>query len=401
MRVCLIYDCLFPHTVGGAERWYRNLAVRLAGEGHQVTYLTLRQWERGARPAVRGVDVRAVGPRLALYTNPGRRRLLPPLVFGAGVLWHLLRHGRKYDVVHTASFPYFSLLAAAVAGIAWRYRLVVDWHEVWTRSYWREYLGRVAGGVGWLVQLICVRVPHRAFCFSRLHAARLRDVGHKHDITRLPGEYNGPLETRVAQSTEPVVLFAGRHIPEKRVPAIPPAVARARESVPDLGAVILGDGPQRDEVVSLIAELGLDAAIDAPGFVSSETVDELMGRALCTVLPSRREGYGMVVIEAAARGTPSVVVAGPDNAAVELVVEGENGFIAASSSPEDLATAIVRVFREGQALRASTAAWFTCNASRLSLGQSLEVVLGAYGQTPPIARSYEASVPAAAAAHVK
>src|SRR5262249_53168892 len=47
MRVCLVYDCLFPHTVGGAERWYANLAERLAAEGHEVTYLTLRQWPKG------------------------------------------------------------------------------------------------------------------------------------------------------------------------------------------------------------------------------------------------------------------------------------------------------------------------------------------------------------------
>ena len=47
MRVCVVYDCLFPHTVGGAERWYRNLAERLAADGHDVTYLPLRQWPRG------------------------------------------------------------------------------------------------------------------------------------------------------------------------------------------------------------------------------------------------------------------------------------------------------------------------------------------------------------------
>src|SRR5262249_48379662 len=44
VRICIVYDCLYPHTVGGAERWYRNLSERLADEGHDVTYLTLRQW---------------------------------------------------------------------------------------------------------------------------------------------------------------------------------------------------------------------------------------------------------------------------------------------------------------------------------------------------------------------
>ena len=130
---------------------------------------------------------------MELYDGPGRRRILPPLVFGAGVLWHLLRHGRRYDVVHTCSFPYFSLLAAALlAPLRWRYRLVVDWFEVWSRSYWREYLGRLAGDVGWLVQRLCARVPQRAFCFSRLYAARLRDEGLRGEITMLAGAYDGP-----------------------------------------------------------------------------------------------------------------------------------------------------------------------------------------------------------------
>src|SRR5215831_6395459 len=106
MRICLLYDCLFPYTVGGAERWYRNLAERLAAEGHEVTYLTLRQWGRGEQAKLDArARVLAVGPRMHLYTKDGRRRIAPPLVFGLGVLLHLLRNGRRYEVVHTASFP--------------------------------------------------------------------------------------------------------------------------------------------------------------------------------------------------------------------------------------------------------------------------------------------------------
>jgi hypothetical protein len=55
----------------------------------------------------------------------GRRRILPPLVFGFGVLRHLIRHGRRYEVVHTASFPYFSVLAAAVIRPFARYHVFV------------------------------------------------------------------------------------------------------------------------------------------------------------------------------------------------------------------------------------------------------------------------------------
>lgn len=379
MRICLIYDCLFPHTVGGAERWYRNLAECLAADGHEVTYLTLRQWDRGTDPGVTGVDVRVVGPRMALYAGPGRRRVLPPLVFGAGVLAHLVRHGRRYDVVHTASFPYFSLLAAAIARRRGGYRVLVDWHEVWTRDYWSEYLGPAFGTIGWLVQRLCVRVPQRAFCFSRLHALRLRDEGLAHEVTLLPGEYVGDAYAAPVRPAEPLVLFAGRHIPEKQVRTIPPAIARARERMPQLRAVILGDGPDRQRVVADVAALGLGDVIDVPGFVAVETVEDLMSRALCVLLPSRREGYGMVVIEAAARGTPSIVVAGPDNAAIELIDSGENGFVIDSGSADALADAILNVDTAGLALRERTAAWFERNATRLSLGHSLDIVLAAYG----------------------
>ena len=378
MRVCLIYDCLFPYTVGGAERTYRSLTEMLAANGHQVTYLTLRQWDHGVTPRLTGVAVRMAGPRMSLYTESGRRRVLPPLVFGVGVFWHLVRHGRRYDAVHCASFPYFSLLAAALARVQGHYRLVVDWHEVWTRSYWHEYLGTVAGEVGWLIQRLCVKLPQLAFCRSALQARRLRDEGFKGQVTVLPGAWSGSLEPMPVREAEQLVVFAGRHIPEKRVLTIPPAIARARGELPGLRCVIFGDGPDRAELRRLVAKHDLAEAIDVPGFVASERVEDALARALCMMLPSRREGYGLIVLEAAARGTPSVVVAGPDNAAVELVSEGVNGFIAASASPDDLADAVLDASRGGLALRAATASWFAENAEQFSLRRTLEIQAEAY-----------------------
>jgi len=380
MRICLIYDCLYPHTVGGAERWYRNLAERLTGEGHEVTYLTLRQWNRGADPGVAGVEVVAVGPRLGLYGPGGGRRILPPLVFGAGVLWHLLRHGQAFDVVHTASFPYFSLLAAAAARRTGGYSIVADWHEVWSASYWREYLGR-RGRVGELVQRMCARVDQRAFCFSQLHADRLSALGYRGRPTVLRGEWAGSLDRPTPAPARPVALFAGRLIAEKRAPALVAAVVRAAESRPGLRGVIYGDGPDRGAVLTEIEARGATGLVEAPGFVDGDELNEALRSALCLVLPSRREGYGLIVVEAASLGVPSVVVAGPDNAAVELIEEGVNGFVAPSAEPAVLADSIIAVAEAGPALRRSTADWFASHAHELSLGASLTQVLASYGDS--------------------
>lgn len=371
MHICLVYDCVYPLTIGGAERWYRALAEALVADGHEVTYLTRRQWPKGQDAGLPGVRVVAVSPESELYDAAGRRRTLPPLAFGAGVLAHLLRHGRRYDVVHTASFPYFSLLAAAAARRRGRYRLVVDHHEVWTRDYWLSYAGTVTGGIGWLVQKACLRVRQTAIAFSGLTARRCASEGLRDPVTVVGGLYTGDLEAHEVREADPVVLYAGRHIPEKQVPAVVPAVARAHEALPELRGRILGDGPDRALVERLVDEGGLRDVVAVEGFVDRARLDRELAHALTLLLPSRREGYGIVVVEAASYGTPSIVVAGEDNAAADLVRDGVNGVVAPSASPEDLAAAILRVHELGPALRDSTSAWFEAEADALSMRRSI------------------------------
>jgi glycosyltransferase involved in cell wall biosynthesis len=223
-----------------------------------------------------------------------------------------------------------------------------------------------------------VRLTGRAFVFSDLHARRLREEGLRGEAIRLSGLYSGPTEPSVEpdQPRAPVVLFAGRHIPEKRPEVVAGAVALARAEVAGLRGLILGDGPERARVLESIAAAGAEDFVDAPGFVSADEVREAFATASCHLLPSAREGYGMVVIEAAAAGTPSVVVAGADNAAAELIVDGQNGVIAASIA--DLPHAIVRVHEGGAELRRRTAEWFAHNASSLLASSSARRIAAEY-----------------------
>jgi glycosyltransferase involved in cell wall biosynthesis len=380
VQICIVYDCLFPWTVGGAERWMRNVAEALAADGHTVTYLTRRQWPPDERPDIPGVSVIAVSREEPLYGPNGNRTIGEPLRFGWGVLRHLARHGRGYDVVHTASFPYFSLLAAAAMRRRGRYRVVTDWHEVWSASYWSEYLGGVRGRVAQLVQRACAHVPQEAFCFSELHALRLRTEGLRSEPTVLRGEYAGP--TGLPQRTaEPLAVFAGRMIPEKQAPAVVEAIVAAREHVPELRGILFGDGPQLTDVRNAIERAGAGGYITAPGFVDAEEVQDALSRAACLVLPSVREGYGAIVVEAAAHGVPSILVAAPDNAAVEHVDEGVNGFVVPDAAPAALGDAIVAAYGRREALRASTIAWFAANAIELSMRNSLLRVVESYRAT--------------------
>jgi glycosyltransferase involved in cell wall biosynthesis len=388
LRIAIVYDCLFPNTVGGAERWYRSLAERL-GERHSVTYLTRRQW--GEEGPGTGFETIAVSPRSELYHRSARRRIWPPVRFGLGVFWHLLRNGRRYDAVHAASFPYFSVLGARLALRLSRSpaRLIVDWHEVWGRDYWRSYLGPVGGRVGFAIERLCVRLPDQSFTFSRLVEGRLREHGHRGPIIRLTGEYaESPLVARLADNASeepgpPMVVSAGRQIPEKRTQAVPAAVAVARRKVPELRCVIFGDGPESDLTRAQVAELDLDDFVDMPGRADHDQVMQAIAGSSCLLHPSEREGYGLVVVEAASLGTPSIVVEGPENAATELIEEGRNGFVVASADPRTLGEAIVNAIERGEVLRASTLEWYRRNRDRLSIEDSLAKVEVSYAVPEP------------------
>ena len=252
MRICLVYDCLFPHTVGGAERWYRNLAERLAADGHEVTYLTLRQWDRGADPGVPGVDVVAVGPRMELYTESGpapdpaparvrRRRALAP--------------APSRPAATTPSTPRRSRTSRCSRRPRRAGRAASGWSSTGTRcgraDYWREYLGPAGGpSAGWSSGS-ALRVRQRAFCFSRLHARRLRDEGCRGEVDRARGRVRRAARGRVATARG---RAAGRvrrtHHPGEAGARDRRRRSRGRASaLPELRAEHLRRRPRRGRVV--------------------------------------------------------------------------------------------------------------------------------------------------------
>lgn len=377
LRLCIVYDCLFPWTIGGAERWYRALAERLAAEGHDVTYVTMTQWDADTPPRLPGVTVVAVAPRMPLYVE-GKRRIAPPLRFGIGVLAHLARHGSRYDVVHLCSFPFFALLAAGLLRPFRRYAIVCDWFEIWSGDYWRAYLGRL-GWVGSGIQWLCAKVGQQAQVFSRLHEARLRALGLNGTITYLAGlAQEPPVATPLPARDPPTIVYAGRMIPEKRLPLLVDALAIACAALPDLRAILFGNGPDRATVAAQIQSAGLAERVTLPGFVEADMLEQAMREAVCIVQPSEREGYGLVVVEASARGVPAIAVSAPDNAAVELIETGLNGFVADPATAQALSDAIIATVQSGEALRASTRDWYARHATRLSIESSLRATAERY-----------------------
>jgi glycosyltransferase involved in cell wall biosynthesis len=377
-RACIVYDCLYPYTIGGAERWYRELASAFFTSGREVVYLTRRQWSNDEPPALEGIRIKVVSGPDALYNKKGNRRISEALKFGWGVFRHLLAHRHDYELVHLCSFPYFSLIAARLALAGTHTQIGVDWFEVWSDSYWKRYLGRSLGRVGIAVQKVCIRLTPLAFSYSDLAAGRLKAQGLQSDPIRLRGMHPGTttsLLTKHSLQARPLLLWIGRLIPEKRAHLVPYIMAELLAEEPSAHAIVVGSGPEEVILARAISDTDMSGFVSAPGFVERDELLNLIGQADCLLVTSLREGYGVVVLEAAAHGTPVVVVDAEDNAASELIAPGVNGYRVASDSPSVIAQTIAQVLRDGQVLRDTTLRWFKDNADSLD---SATIVVRAY-----------------------
>lgn len=109
---------------------------------------------------------------------------------------------------------------------------------------------------------------------------------------------------------------------------------------------ILGSGELEERLRARARELGIEDSVIFEGFVQTERVSEALSRALCLILPSREEQFGLVVIEAMAMGVPALVSA--NAGAVDLMIDnGVNGWIVDPASPRALLAAMLCLDEDG------------------------------------------------------
>jgi glycosyltransferase involved in cell wall biosynthesis len=135
--------------------------------------------------------------------------------------------------------------------------------------------------------------------------------------------------------------------------------------------VVISDGPERAAVESDMNRLGLAEAVLFTGRVSDEELHQYFAKSSCTIVPSLREGYGIVVAESVAAGTPVVVANNAENLATGLVDSGVNGFVVEPSA-KGMADGIVAVVVAGGQLRSSAAEWYAQHSKSMSMDRSAD-----------------------------
>jgi len=346
-RLLLVYDAVYPASVGGVEHRNQQLGLALAERGHDVK---LAGWIEADTTPPAGLSIVPLGPARPLHTRAGRRSRWAAL----RLAWQTARLDvRGFDVVETASIPLLHLF-----GLARRCRragvpLIITWHEFWG-DYWRDYFEPGPFGVGlWRLYRSIERRASRlgtAIAVSPTIAARVADA-RRTDIPVVPNGVRLDTLTYVGLQAGPgsgTIVYAGRLIEHKRIDLLLEALALLAS---DTRLEVIGDGPQRSSLEAQAHALEIDDRVDFCGVLPEpEDVWRRIARADCLVIPSEREGFGLTALEAMALGTPVIYCSSPQSAVGDVVRDGIDG-VATEPEPHALAATIDR-FIDDEGLRA-------------------------------------------------
>jgi L-malate glycosyltransferase len=332
MKIAFVYDVIYPYVKGGVEKRIRELALRLAVRGHDVHIIGMKYWEGPDSLRVDGVTLHGICPAQPLYAD-GRRTIREAIYFTTHLIPFLMRE--EFDIIDCQQFPYFPCFPVKIVSIVKKKPLVITWHEVWG-DYWYEYLGW-KGVFGKITERLVTRLALNTVAVSGTTAKKLRHLGVRSEIRIIPNGIDPGQMRSVSPSSElSDIIFVGRLIKEKHVDVLVRAFAVLLKESPDLTLLVLGDGPVREAVRSLVRDFAIeDRVILKPFLDSHDEVISLMKSSRVCVIPSTREGFGIAALEALACGLPVVTAGHPDNAIGELITEN-TGFLS-SLSVEDLA----------------------------------------------------------------
>ncbi len=153
------------------------------------------------------------------------------------------------------------------------------------------------------------------------------------------------------------VLIVGRMVASERykghdqvLEAWPAVLAR----VPEAQLVCVGEGDDVDRLRRKAGSLGVGASVRFPGFVPGEDLRALYRSAALLALPSRREGFGLVYLEAMANGLPCI--GSVHDAAGDVIRDGVTGFLVDQADTATLAARIALLLADDERRRAMGAA---------------------------------------------
>jgi glycosyltransferase involved in cell wall biosynthesis/O-antigen/teichoic acid export membrane protein len=295
---------------GGAEVVTHEVAKRWAAMGHHVKLLT--SMYRGAS-RVQVLD----GVRIERF---GRLRAGTFHLRAVRALARLRDTDVVIDEINTV--PFFSPFWRRTPSVALIHQLAADVLDA--------ELPRPLAAVGRRIEPSIIRLYHEVPVVT-VSASTRRDlvqIGLR-DVTVIPQGGESSATITAPKEDVPTFLFVGRLAANKRPDHAVAAFREIQQRIPDAYLWIIGRGPLERRLA-----MDLPPGAEMLGFLTREEMYERMARAHCLLVTSVREGWGLVVTEAASVGTPAV---GYDVPGVrDSIIDGVTGLLTPDGDPREM-----------------------------------------------------------------
>lgn len=337
MTIAYVSDAIYPYNKGGKEKRLYELSTRLAAMGHDVHIYCMKWWDGPKDRVEDGVHLHAISKFYALYDGD-RRSIKQGIMFGLSCL-KLIR--TKFDVIDFDHMPFFPVFSGWLVCTLRRRKLYGTWHESLTRKEWTDYMGK-AGTIASVIEHLSIKLPDQITASSN-HTGQLlmtdRQRDKRTDVVGC-GIDSKLLRDQVPADIKCDVLYCGRLVKDKNIDVLIRAIALIAKDDPSIRCMIIGHGIEKSNLEALIKELGVTNQVSlVPPLAKSQDIYAHMKAAKVFCLPSTREGFGIVALEALGCGTPVITIDSPTNAAKDLVKENVSGSVV-PLDPQAIANAI-------------------------------------------------------------
>lgn len=337
-KIVFVTDCIYPYSKGGREKRLHEISKRLAEMGYDVHIYTMQWWRDSQKSRIEdGVHLHALCKYYDMY-HKDRRSIKQGIMFGFAC-FKLLRV--KFDILDVDHMPFFPILSSWAVCCLRRRKFFGTWHEALSRQDWTSYMGQ-SGIIASLIERTTTHLPHTITAVS---AQTQELLGSIHGRVKRVGLVGAGIDTELINTVEPAsiqcdVLYVGRLVKDKNIHILIKAISDLAQKDPAIRCIIIGKGLEKNRLERLAARLNLQRnIIFLEPLAKASEIYAYMKAAKVFCLPSTREGFSIVTLEALGCGTPVVTVDSPMNAARHLIRDGFNGSIVPRTA-KDLVGAI-------------------------------------------------------------
>ena len=286
---------------GGSERYLEHIGRHLAAAGHEVIFRTAKYRGAPRTETAGGITFRRGGRRLSVYPRAALYLLRERAAARLG------RREALSAVIDTQNgVPFF---AAATSGAP----TIVLTHHC-HREQW-PVAGPVLSRVGWWIESRLSPWAHRGrqwLTVSQPSAAELATLGISGDHIAVIRNGVDPLPDGISPGTPevrapgPRLVVLSRLVPHKHVEDALTLLAELMQDRPELRLDVIGGGWWEPQLREHAAALGVTSAATFHGHVSERRKHEILRAATLHLMPSRKEGWGLAVMEAGQHEVPTI-----------------------------------------------------------------------------------------------